>query len=245
MQDNLTTEHALSRTEGEFTKKVEEYSASLPSAAFLGVAAAAMGVSLLCQVTGKGKWGNFIAQWVPTWLMIGLYNKLVKVEGHSQTDRESQTNRKPPRTGASTPLKDFINYRVEVVQPTDTLQQVAQKMRYLDVGSMPVCEGQQLLGVVTDRDITIRATAEGYDATKTPVRDVMTAEVVYCFENQDVQEAAKVMQEHQIRRIFVVNANRELVGITSLGELATITGDQPLVGAALERISEPSESRPN
>lgn len=125
-------------------------------------------------------------------------------------------------------LKDFINYRVEMIQPTDTLQEAAEKMRYLDVGSMPVCEGQHLIGVITDRDITIRATAKGQDPTKTEVREAMTADVVSCLKTQQAEEAAKMMQEHQIRRIFVVNENEELVGVTSLGELATVTGDRAL-----------------
>jgi hypothetical protein len=73
-------------TEDRFTKTVEEYTASIPSSGYLGIAVAAMGASLLFQVTGQGKWGNFIAQWVPTWLIIGLYNKMVKLEGHDQTD---------------------------------------------------------------------------------------------------------------------------------------------------------------
>jgi hypothetical protein len=76
-----------STTEDQFTKTVEEYTASIPSSAFLGVAVAAMGASLLFQVAGQGKWGNFIAQWVPTWLIIGLYNKIVKLEGHDKFDR--------------------------------------------------------------------------------------------------------------------------------------------------------------
>jgi hypothetical protein len=77
-----------SRSEDQFTKSVEEYTATIPSSAYLGVAIGAMGLSLLCQVTGQGKWGNFIAQWVPTWLIIGLYNKLVKLEGHDHADAE-------------------------------------------------------------------------------------------------------------------------------------------------------------
>jgi hypothetical protein len=76
-----------SRTEDQFTKSVEEYTAAIPSSAFLGVAVGAMALSLALQIGGQGKWGNFIAQWVPTWLVIGLYNKLVKLEGHDQTDR--------------------------------------------------------------------------------------------------------------------------------------------------------------
>lgn len=76
-------------TEDGFTKTVEEYTGSIPSSAYLAVALGAMGLSLLCQVSGRGKWGNFIAQWVPTWLILGLYNKMVKLEGHDQTDRGS------------------------------------------------------------------------------------------------------------------------------------------------------------
>ena len=74
-------------TEDPFTKTIESYTAAVPSSAYLAVAIGAMGLSLACQVAGRGKWGNFIAQWVPTWLIIGLYNKLVKLEGHDQSDR--------------------------------------------------------------------------------------------------------------------------------------------------------------
>jgi hypothetical protein len=81
------TQSEPSKTEDQFTKTVEDYTAAIPSTAFLGVAIGAMAVSLALQMTGQGKWGNFIAQWVPTWLIIGVYNKLVKLEGHDRTDR--------------------------------------------------------------------------------------------------------------------------------------------------------------
>ena len=74
-------------TEDKFTKQVERYTAAIPSSAYLAVAVAAMAASLLFQAGGRGKWGNFIAQWVPTWLIIGLYNKMVKLEGHDRVDR--------------------------------------------------------------------------------------------------------------------------------------------------------------
>jgi hypothetical protein len=80
------SEHA--KTEDPITKGIENFTAEIPSSAYLGIAIGAMGISLMCQVTGQGKWGNFIAQWVPTWLIIGLYNKLVKLEGHDQYDRD-------------------------------------------------------------------------------------------------------------------------------------------------------------
>jgi hypothetical protein len=70
--------------EGELTKNIEEYTAGIPSSTYLAVALVAMGLSLMAQLTGRGKWGNFIAQWVPTWLLFGLYNKIVKTQGHDR-----------------------------------------------------------------------------------------------------------------------------------------------------------------
>jgi CBS domain-containing protein len=139
-------------------------------------------------------------------------------------------------------LKDFINYRIETVSPDDTLQRAAEKMRELDVGSMPVVSAGQLVGVVTDRDITVRATARGDDPMVTKVSDVMTTDVVSCREDDTIEEVARLMQEHQIRRLFVLNENDELVGVTSLGELATATGNQQLAGQIVERVSHPGES---
>ena len=78
---------ARGKTEDQFTKTVENYTAAVPLSAYLAVAIGVMGLSLLCQATGRGKWGNFIAQWAPTWLILGLYNKLVKLEGHDHSDR--------------------------------------------------------------------------------------------------------------------------------------------------------------
>ena len=81
-------------TEDQFTKTIESYTAAVPSTGYLTVAIGAMGLSLLCEVAGRGKWGNFIAQWVPTWLIIGLYNKMVKLEGHDQSDRRGGNGRR-------------------------------------------------------------------------------------------------------------------------------------------------------
>lgn len=231
--------------EDRFTKTIEHYTAAIPSSGYLGIATAAMGASLFAQIAGRGKWGNFIGQWVPTWLLIGLYNKLVKVEGHDQFDRGgARLHGRGQSFGAGASrlqLKDFINNRVEIANPGDTLQEAAVKMRDLDVGSLPVCDGQQLRGAITDRDITIRATAKGCDPSQTKVEEVMTPEVVYCYETDTVQTAARKMQEHQIRRIYVVNQEKELVGITSLGELATVTGDRMLGGETLEAVSEENQ----
>lgn len=135
-------------------------------------------------------------------------------------------------------LKEFINSRVETVQTDDTLQRAAEKMRELDVGSLPVCKEGQLVGMITDRDITIRAVAIGSDPVTTMVHEVMTKEVLCCSENDEVEDAARVMQANQVRRIMVLNEDNDLVGITSLGEIATITGNRQLAGETLEFVSE-------
>jgi len=141
-------------------------------------------------------------------------------------------------------LKEFINYHVETIGPEDTLQHAAEKMRDFDIGSIPVCDDNRLLGMVTDRDITIRAAANGDDPTISTVSEVMTPDVVCCYEHQTVEEAAALMQQHQIRRLFVLNENDELIGITSLGELATATGNRQLAGETLERVSDSAEVPP-
>jgi CBS domain-containing protein len=138
-------------------------------------------------------------------------------------------------------LKDIMTHGVEVIHPDATLQQAAQQMRGLDVGPLPVCDGERLVGMLTDRDITVRATAEGRDPKTAKVQDVMTCEAIYAFEDQDVTEAARLMKEHQIRRLVVLNRDKQLVGIVSLGDLAVHTDNRRLAGEVVERVSEPAE----
>jgi len=141
-------------------------------------------------------------------------------------------------------LKDVMTPNVECVRPDDTLQQAAKKMRDLDVGPLPVCgDNDRLVGMITDRDITVRAVAEGKDPKVTRVREVMTDEVIHVFEDQDVQEAIRTMQERQVRRLVVLNRDKRLVGIVSLGDLATQTGDREKAGEVLQEVSEPSTPR--
>jgi CBS domain-containing protein len=129
------------------------------------------------------------------------------------------------------------------VGPEATLMEAALAMRNLDVGPLPVCEGSRLVGMITDRDITIRATAQGQDPRTTQVREVMTPEVVCCLETDEVGQVAQVMQEAQLRRLLVVSAEGRLVGIVSLGDLALQAGDDKLAGETLERVSEPTTVR--
>jgi CBS domain-containing protein len=97
--------------------------------------------------------------------------------------------------------------------------------------------------MLTDRDIAVRAVAEGRDPKTARVRDAMTPEVVYCFEDQDIQEAARLMKDKQIRRLVVLDRDKRLAGILSLGDLAVDTGDEKLAGETLERVSEPAMPR--
>jgi CBS domain-containing protein len=144
-------------------------------------------------------------------------------------------------------VREVMTPHVEVIHPDATLREAAQKMKSLDVGPIPVCDGDRLQGMLTDRDITVRATAEGRDPNSTRVRDVMTPDVVYCFEDQDVQDAARLMEERQLRRLVVLNRDKRLVGIVSLGDLAVQTDDEELGGEELSEtlsgVSMPSQPR--
>ena len=112
-------------------------------------------------------------------------------------------------------------------------------MRDLNVGSLPVCEDDHVVGIVTDRDLTIRGLAGFNDPKVTPVRFIMSDDVACVFAGQDVGEAARIMEMKQVRRLPVLNLDNELVGMVSLGDLAAFT-DVQLMGEALQMISEPS-----
>src|SRR3712207_5859246 len=102
-------------------------------------------------------------------------------------------------------LSEILSRNVETIAPDTTVKEAAQRMRSLDLGSLPVCDVGRLLGMVTDRDITVRVTSEGRDANTTPIREAMTPDVTYVFEDEDVRQAARVMQERQIRRLPVLD----------------------------------------
>jgi CBS domain-containing protein len=140
-------------------------------------------------------------------------------------------------------LKDIMTRTVETIHPEASLQEAAAKLRELNVGSLPVVENGRVVGVVTDRDITVRSTAKGDNPLLAKVREAMTEEVVFGYEDQDVREAARLMEEKQIRRLIVVDHDKRLAGIVALGDLAVDTGDRQLAGEALERISEPAQPR--
>ncbi|HVG96981.1 MAG TPA: CBS domain-containing protein [Chloroflexota bacterium] len=138
-------------------------------------------------------------------------------------------------------VSDVMTRAVDVIHPDSTLDEAAERMRRLDVGPLPVCDGDRLVGMITDRDITVRGTAESRDPVTTRVSEIMTPEVVFTYEDEDVKRAAKLMEDHQLRRLVVLNRDKKLVGIVSLGDLAVETADDKLKGQVLEEISRPSD----
>ena len=137
-------------------------------------------------------------------------------------------------------LRDVMTKGVAEISPTASLTEAAEKMRTLDVGALPVCDGgDHLLGMVTDRDIVVRGLADGCDPRRTKVADVMTPGAIYCFLDDDITDAAKLMEQKQVRRLIVMNHDGHPVGVVSLGDLAR-THQEKLTGEILERVVEPS-----
>jgi CBS domain-containing protein len=134
-------------------------------------------------------------------------------------------------------ISDVMTRQVKVVEPDDTVHNAARMMADQDVGALFVCDGTRLLGMITDRDIAVRAVASGCDVDS-PVREVMTEEIVWCSDDEDAQAVLARMGEHQIRRIPVVDKARNLVGIVALGDLAV--ADEKNVDETLRDISMPA-----
>src|SRR5262245_3844271 len=135
-------------------------------------------------------------------------------------------------------VSDVMTRDAECTRPEATLQEAAERMKIVDVGSLPVCDDNHLVGVLTDRDIIVRSVAGGHDPCSDRVREVMTPEVHYCFEDADVADAAELMREKQVGQLPVLSRDKRLVGIVALGDLAAedtgepMTGTHGLVGSA-------------
>lgn len=136
-------------------------------------------------------------------------------------------------------LSEVMSTDVQTISPDATIEEAAQEMRDGDFGVVPVVEDEELVGVITDRDIAIRAVAEGRDSS-TPVREVMSEGVVWASEDDTVEDAARIMSDHQIRRLPIVDSEQHLVGIVSLGDFAVESSDIEPVVEALSDISRPS-----
>jgi CBS domain-containing protein len=133
-------------------------------------------------------------------------------------------------------VKDAMHRGVEWVSPDTSLAEVARLMRRHDIGAVPVGENDRLIGMVTDRDIVCRGLAEDKDPRKLTAREVMTKGIVFCRSEEDLDEATKTMEDRQIRRLPVIDANRRMVGILSLGDVSS-AGEKDLSGEVLQAVS--------
>lgn len=140
-----------------------------------------------------------------------------------------------------TALKEIMTAQVDVISPDATAEDAAAKMRDLNVGAIPVCDEEGLVGMVTDRDLVVRIMAAKRDPKAVRVGEAMTPETIYCFEDDNVEKAVQLMSQRQIRRLPVLSKAKKLVGIVSLGDLAVHGTDAQTSGNVLEHISQPAQ----
>jgi CBS domain-containing protein len=136
-------------------------------------------------------------------------------------------------------VRELMSRDARIIDPNTTIRDVAQRMRADNIGALPVGEADRLIGMVTDRDIVMRAVAEERSAGITAVRQVMSDHMFYCSEDDDVDHAAKTMAEHQVRRLPVLNRDKRLVGVLALADLGRDAAEAGKT--ALEGISEATE----
>jgi len=135
-------------------------------------------------------------------------------------------------------VKEAMTSDVELASPTHTIRQAALLMGKTDCGSLPVADKDSLIGMITDRDIAIRAVAAG-KGPSTLVREIMSAEVLYCFDDQDLDEVCRNISDIKVRRLPVMNREKRLVGILSLGDMARKANGSDKAAEALKAISQP------
>lgn len=137
-------------------------------------------------------------------------------------------------------VREVMHAGAETVRPDDSVKHAASVMQAIDVGPLPVCDGERVVGIITDRDITVRTVAAGLDPTTTTVRDAMTPDIVYVRADQDVADAVDLMRQHEVRRLPVIDGGR-LVGMVALADLAR-HADEQAQSAALEGVSQIKET---
>jgi CBS domain-containing protein len=136
-------------------------------------------------------------------------------------------------------VQEIMTPHARVIDPTTNIGEAARKMREANIGALPVGENDRLIGMVTDRDIAMRAVAEDRPSDNTEVRQVMSERIYYCYEDDDVADAAKIMAEHQVHRLPVLNRDKRLVGMLAIADIARSDGNA--VKTALAGISEPTD----
>ncbi|MBA2653743.1 MAG: CBS domain-containing protein [Gammaproteobacteria bacterium] len=135
-------------------------------------------------------------------------------------------------------VKDIMTKNPETLPPNTPIQKVAEEMQKLDCGFMPIATNGKIVGTVTDRDIAIRATSKGKDPKTTPIEEIMTSRSYYVLENDDVSLAAEKMCQHQIRRLIVLDKNKHISGVVSLGDIATKFKNHEIDAEIIEEVSE-------
>jgi CBS domain-containing protein len=133
-------------------------------------------------------------------------------------------------------VREIMTSNVECLGPESSLKEIAQEMQSLDVGFIPICENDRLVGTATDRDIVIRAVADGRDVNTTQVREVMSRDIIYAFEEDDVKTVAEKMREKDVRRILILDRNKRLVGVVSIGDVSKV--EEKVSGKTLRDITE-------
>jgi len=133
-------------------------------------------------------------------------------------------------------IREIMTTNVECVSPDTGIQELADKMKTLDVGFVPICENDRLAGTVTDRDIVVRGLASGQNINTIKAKDIMTKDVVWCFEGQDIKDVAKRMREKDVRRMLILNQNKRLVGVVSIGDISKV--EEKETGKTLKDITE-------
>lgn len=139
-------------------------------------------------------------------------------------------------------VKDVMTSPVESINPDGTVTQAAQRMKASDVGILPVVRGDQIVGTITDRDIVLRAIAQKLDPQATRAEQIMSRDAVCCFEDDDLQAAARTMEDRQVHRLLVLGRDNTLTGILSIADIACKTRDEHLTYEVVERVCEPAHA---
>jgi len=138
-------------------------------------------------------------------------------------------------------IKEIMTHGIEIIGPSATIRQTAEKMKELDVGALPVFIAGEPVGMITDRDIVVRIVAHGRDPEKSHVSDAVTEGVEYCNEEDDINDVARLMEKRRIRRVMVTDSRGKVSGIVSLGDLAKSVNHK-LSGEVLEEVSRSSRA---
>lgn len=137
-------------------------------------------------------------------------------------------------------VREIMSTKVDLIDPTTSVAQAAQIMSEEDVGALPIGENDRLVGMLTDRDIVVRGIAAGKDVRSATAQEVMSPGVLYCYDDQSIEDAARVMSAKQVRRLAVLNRDKRLVGMVSLGDISGASGAHVAAAETLEAVSRPA-----